>query len=681
MVDIYQHSGGHRPDAESESTIPPGAEDGSSPMPYTPKRAPRTRRRQSRSERVSVFATKARAWMLFAMLDGAVVVAGYGVAEVATLRDRAPALYFHHFAWFIGLTLVVHLSTNRIFGLYGRIWRHAGVEEARNIVLACGTALGILLLLYPFGRMLRVTRVPIEVLPIGCILTLAGIGALRFHSRLLGFERGSRRPGVRVGVIGSGDAGAAVVREMLRSPISGLLPVAVFDDDSRSHGLSVIGVPVVGSVDQLPFVVPRIGIDQVVLAIPDPSNALVERCLREAETSGVPLKIIPSLGEVAGSVASATASVRSAREPRIEDLLGRTQVTTDLGAVRRALAGRRVLVTGAGGSIGAEICRQIEGFGPASLVLLDRDETHLHEAVASLSGDVEQVLVDVADRTAVDEIFDRYLPEVVFHAAAHKHVPILESHVIEAVVTNVVGSCNVIEAAAQSGTERFVLISSDKAVRPVSVMGATKRVGERVLTERAPRGSSYCAVRFGNVLGSRGSVIPTFRRQIAAGGPVTVTDPEMTRFFMSVEESVQLVLQASVLAQGGDIFMLKMGEPIRILDLAHRMIRLSGYTPGTDIAIEITGSRPGEKLREETRAPSEALLPTMHPSIERLLEAEPGVSVEFGLAALKAAVLHRDAMLTRSLLFELATEPPLGETAAYENVDDGTSAMDKAVSA
>jgi FlaA1/EpsC-like NDP-sugar epimerase len=681
MVDTYQQDSGQGPEVESEKTITLGPGDSTSPMPYASKRTARPRRRETRSERVSVLAAKARAWMLFAILDGAVVVAGYGVAEVVTLRGRAPYHYFHHFEWFIILTLVVQLSTNRIFGLYGRIWRHAGVEEARNILLSCGTALLILLALYPFGRMLRITRVPIDVLPIGCILTIAGIGALRFHSRLLGWQRGTRRAGLRVGVIGSGDAGATAVREMLRNPTAGLSPVAVFDDDRRKHGLSVVGVPVVGSVDDLPFIVPRIGIEQVVLAVTAPTNALVERCLRAAETSGVPLKIVPDLGELVGSVTSAPASVRSAREPRIEDLLGRTQVTTDLAAVGRALEGRRVLVTGAGGSIGAEICRQIEGFNPASLVLLDRDETHLHEAIASLSGNVEQALVDVADRTAVDEIFDRYLPEVVFHAAAHKHVPILETHVMEAVVTNVIGSCNVIEAAARNGTERFVLISTDKAVRPVSVMGATKRVGERVLTERAPRGSSYCAVRFGNVLGSRGSVIPTFRRQIAAGGPVTVTDPEMARFFMSVEESVQLVLQASVLAQGGDIFMLKMGEPVRILDLAHRMIRLSGYNPGTDIAVEITGPRPGEKLREETRAPREQLLPTMHPSIDRLLEAEPGKSIEFDLAALKAAVLRRDATLARTLLFDLATEPPLGESGAYEKVDGGRSPMDKAVPA
>jgi FlaA1/EpsC-like NDP-sugar epimerase len=679
MVDTYQQNGRHSREVEFGQSSALSREESPPPLPYAPKRTPRPAGQESRSERLSVLAARARAWMLFAFLDGAVVVAGYGVAEVVTLRDRAPSHYFHHFAWFIILTLVLHLSANRIFGLYGRIWRHAGVEEARNILLASGAALAVLLALYPFGRVLRITRVPLEVLPIGCILTVAGIGALRFHSRLLGWQRGTRRAGLRVGVIGSGDAGAAAVREMLRNPIAGMSPVAVFDDDPRKHGLSVIGVPVVGSVDDLPFVVPRIGIQQVVLAVPAPTNALVERSLRAAETSGVPLKIIPGLGEIVGSVPAAP--MRTAREPRIEDLLGRTQVTTDLAAVGRALVGRRVLVTGAGGSIGAEICRQIEGFSPASLLLLDRDETHLHEAMQSLSGNADQALVEIADRAAVDAIFDRYLPEVVFHAAAHKHVPILETHVLEAVVTNVIGSCNVIEAAARSGTERFVLISTDKAVRPVSVMGATKRVGERVLTERAPRGSSYCAVRFGNVLGSRGSVIPTFRRQIAVGGPVTVTDPEMTRFFMSVEEAVQLVLQASVLAQGGDIFALKMGEPVRILDLAHRMIRLSGYTPGTDIEIRITGPRPGEKLREEIRASSEELLPTMHPSIDRLLEAEPEASIEFGLAALKSAVGRRDATLARTLLFDLASEPSLGKTGGFGKADDGASGLNKAVPA
>ena len=330
------------------------------------------------------------------------------------------------------------------------------------------------------------------------------------------------------------------------------------------------------------------------------------------------MKILPGVQDMINEPAH-LAALRQAREPRIEDLLGRTPVPTDLESVRRSLEGRRVLVTGAGGSIGSEICRQVAGLHPAQLVLLDHDETHLHDTAATISGSCEQVLVDIADRAAVLEVFDRVRPEVVFHAAAHKHVPVLEQYPIEAARTNVLGTLNVVDAAAVMGTSRFVQISTDKAVRPSSVMGASKRVAEQAVLAHAPKGAAYSTVRFGNVLGSRGSVIPTFARQIAQGGPVTVTDPRMTRFFMSVEEAVQLVLQAAELSRGGEIFMLEMGVPVRILDLAERMIRLSGCQVGIDIPIEITGIRPGEKLAEVLSTPDEQVLATSHPYINRLL--------------------------------------------------------------
>jgi FlaA1/EpsC-like NDP-sugar epimerase len=626
--------------------------------------------------RLSLLATKVRSRMVFFFMDAAVVVAAFGIAEVVSLRDRAPADYWPKFLLFLLITLFVQLSANRVFGLYGRIWRHAGIEEARNIAMACLVTLAILLALYPIGFEMHLTRVPLQVIPLGCALTLLGIGLLRFHSRLLGWQRANRGMGIRVGVVGSKDAGAAVIRGMLRNPGAGMFPVAVIDDDERTHGLSLMGVPVVGSIDDLPAAIEKLQIQQVLLAIPNPSTSIVERCVRASEDAEIVMKIVPDLTDIVSSISGPlsepSVSIRSAREPRIEDLLGRREVVTDLAMVRNALDGRRVLVTGAGGSIGSEICRQVSGFGPDVLVMLDHDETHLYEASATTSATckVEQVLVDVSNRDAVMDAFIRWQPDVVFHAAAHKHVPILETHVVEAVTTNVLGTRNVLDAATEVGTERFVFVSTDKAVRPSSVMGATKRVGERLLLDRAPDGAAFCAVRFGNVLGSRGSVIPTFQRQIAAGGPVTVTDPHMTRYFMSVEEAVQLVLQSSVLAEGGDIYMLEMGEPVSILDLAHRMIRLSGLQPGLDIRIRITGPRIGEKLHEQLHSTTEDLSPTLHPSILRLLSPQIDASEELnaGVSELGLAAVDRNEVRARRILFDMVSEHTADESHELNNV-------------
>jgi len=598
---------------------------------------------------VAAWASHLRARLLFMVLDALAVFAAYGVAEVTYFGNRPPAYYWRDFLAFAGLALVVHLGCNSALGLYGRIWRHAGIEEARQVVLAGLTALGILLILRPLWRMLHLELVPLAVVLFGCALLTMAMGGLRFHSRLFAWQRGSRRVGLRVAVIGSRDAGAAAVRDMLRSPGAGLVPVAIFDDDGRGHGLSIMGVPVVGGIDDIPGAARRYTIQQVFLAIPNPSPVLVERALRASEAAGVSMKLLPSVKDIVAGKPQAV-TIRRAREPQIEDLLGRTPVTTDLGAVRDSLTGRRVLITGAGGSIGSEIARQVAAFKPAHLVLLDHDETHLHEVALGITGPSEQLLVDVTDRAGLFEAFVRDRPDVVFHAAAHKHVPVLEEHPIEAARVNVLGTLNVVDAAKAAGVERFVLISTDKAVRPTSVMGASKQLAEQVVMTNGPAEAAYCAVRFGNVLGSRGSVIPTFARQIAAGGPVTVTDPRMTRFFMSVEEAVQLVLQASVLTQGEEVFMLEMGRPVRIVDLAERMIRLSGHEPGVDLPISIIGPRPGEKLHEELHDPSEDVRPTIHPHITRLLPLDSTERISIVLPRLRVAIEQRDAKLVRELL-------------------------------
>ncbi|MGD0391951.1 MAG: nucleoside-diphosphate sugar epimerase/dehydratase [Acidimicrobiales bacterium] len=614
-------------------------------------------------------ASRIRSRLVFTLIDAFCVFVGYGLAEIAYFRDKAPGLYWEHFLPFLGVVMVLTLVANHVYGLYGRMWRHAGAEEARQLVLSAATVVSLLIVAYPLGRMARVELVPVAVIVVGCMFATAGMGLLRFHSRLFAWQRGSRRVGLRVAIVGSRDAGAAAIREMLRSPGAGLVPVAVFDDDTRAHGLSMLGVPVVGSIDDIPGSVSRYTLQQVLLAIPNPPPELVQRVLLTCETAGVTMKVLPVVSDLVDG-SSHMASLRQAREPQIEDLLGRTPVPIDLDTVRRSLAGRRVLVTGAGGSIGSEISRQVAELDPALLVLLDHDETHLHDTAATVAVQCEQALVDINDRLAVIDAFERFCPDVVFHAAAHKHVPVLEHHPIEAATTNVFGTLNVVEAAVRVGAQRFVQISTDKAVRPSSVMGASKRMAEQVVLSRAPVGASYCTVRFGNVLGSRGSVIPTFSRQIATGGPVTVTDARMTRFFMSVEEAVQLVLEASVLSDGGgEVFMLEMGEPIRILDLAERMIRLSGYEVGVDIPIHIIGIRPGEKLDEELRTPEEEVLTTQHPYINQLIPITAAAD-DFAadLFELRQATERRDADAARKLLFRVAAPQPVSPEATLNGL-------------
>ena len=601
--------------------------------------------------RVAAAASRIRSAILFVILDAVAVVIGYGLAEVTYFRDTAPTGYWFHFIGFLAIAVIVTILCNRLFGLYGRMWRHAGADEARQLLLSVATTLCVLIAFWPVGNAIHIELVPPFVVVVGCMFAASGMGVIRFHSRLFAWQRGSKRLGLRVAVIGSRDAGAAAIREMLRSPGAGLVPVAVFDDDERAHGLSLLGVPVVGSINEIPKATSRFTIQQVLLAIPSPSPELVERALRASEEAGVSMKMLPGVKDMLNEP-NHLAALRQAREPQIEDLLGRTPVPTDLEAVRRSIEGRRVLVTGAGGSIGSEICRQVSTMGPAQLVLLDHDETHLHDTAATLTSPAEQALVDIFDREAVFETFERYLPEVVFHAAAHKHVPVLEEHPLEASKTNVLGTRNVVDAASSVGTRRFVQISTDKAVHPSSVMGASKRLAEQTVLAHAPVGGAYCTVRFGNVLGSRGSVIPTFARQIALGGPVTVTDPRMTRFFMSVEEAVQLVLQSSVLSEGGEIFMLEMGVPVKIFDLAERMIRLSGCQVGIDVPIEITGMRPGEKLNEVLSTPDEEILATSHPYINRLVPTRAPESVFAAeLEELELATLRRDKVVVRNLLF------------------------------
>ncbi len=613
------------------------------------------------SHRIPVLATRVRAQLLFMVLDAACVVAAYSAAEVFYWRNVAPNEYGWHFESFVLLVMIVTLVCNQIYGLYGRMWRHAGLEEARQMILSSGTVAAALVVIYPLIRLAGYQVVHTQVIVFGLILATLGMSLIRFQSRIFAWQRGSRGSGLRVAIVGSRDAAASAVREMLRHPDAGLIPVAVFDDDVSVHGMSLVGVPVVGSIRDIPAATSRYLLQEVLLAIPNASPETIADVLHTAEAAGITMKVLPTVHDVVTG-GTGMFAIRQAREPSIEDLLGRTPVATDLEGVRLSLESHRVLVTGAGGSIGSEICRQVSGFAPAQLVLLDHDETHLHDTASVLEGPCHQALVDINDRGTLFEVFRRYRPDVVLHTAAHKHVPVLEDHPVEAARTNVFGTLNVIEASAAVGVTRFLLVSSDKAVLPSSVMGASKRVAEQVLLNRSPQDGVYCAVRFGNVLGSRGSVIPTFARQIKSGGPVTVTDPRMTRFFMSVEEAVQLVLQASLLSEGRDIFMLEMGEPVPIIDLARRMIQLSGGRVDVDIPIKVVGIRPGEKLAEDLREPDEEVLGTEHPSISRLLPiTTPQAWFDSCLGQLAEAAHRGDDDRVRQLLFAIAGTARDGE--------------------
>jgi FlaA1/EpsC-like NDP-sugar epimerase len=478
------------------------------------------------------------------------------------------------------------------------------------------------------------------------------LGGIRFQSRLFALNRRDNRPGgIPVVVLGAGEAAAELVRSMRRDEHCGLTPVVMLDDDPRKIGRSCIGVRVAGAFDDLPAVAAEYQVHQAILAVPSATREVVRRAADLADSCDLSMRVLPPVQELIGRRVQSSAL----RDLRIDDLLGRTPVETDLASVRALIEGRRVLITGAGGSIGSEIARQVAACDPSELLLLEHDETHLHETMATLPGVGTPLLADVRHRDHIARLFLEHRPQVVFHAAAHKHVPLLEAHPCEAVKSNVLGTKNVVDAAVAAETERFVFVSTDKAVRPSSVMGASKRVGELLTLSAGSRHRRYSAVRFGNVLGSRGSVIPTFLRQIEAGGPVTITDARMTRFFMSIPEAVQLVLQAAALSDGGEIFMLEMGEPVQILNLAKRMVRLSGYQLGTDIEIRVTGIRPGEKLAEELRTPDETPRRTGHRSIVSLRTPRPIDALEEEeIERLARFAIDGDAEPVRDGLFRLA---------------------------
>jgi len=515
-------------------------------------------------------------------------------------------------------------------GLYRGMFRYSGLRELTSVVLACFLSLVIVLIaLYPLGLLGRPQGMALGVFLIDFLLAMAFIGGSRTAIRL-GYEylrRRSRFQGINLGgdlkrviIYGAGDAGESIMRETELKGNAALQIVGFVDDDPRITHLRVHGKPILGQGKDLPDLVLRYRVQEVLIAAPAASGEEMKEIVRNCIQARVPYRTLPGIAEVMDG----RVELSQAREVRIEDLLRRKPVETDREGIGRFLSGKRVMVTGAGGSIGSELCRQITTHAPQDLILLERNECSLFQVEQELNKTPKgipfrPVLGDVTDRDQMEALLRETHPNIIFHAAAYKHVPLVENNIRVAFGNNVLGTKNIADLAAAFGVEAFVLVSTDKAVKPMNAMGATKRACELYLRKLATgsegRITRYITVRFGNVLDSSGSVIPTFREQIAKGGPVTVTHPEMTRFFMTIPESCQLILQAAVLGRGGEIFVLDMGEPVKILDLARDLITLSRLTPDVHIPITFTGLRPGEKIHEELWNSDEIPVPTEHPKI------------------------------------------------------------------
>ena len=529
------------------------------------------------------------------------------------------------------LTVAVQLVCLFLFHQFDGLLTYFSMPDLRRLVSACSVStLIIATLRFTVGV---IAAPPRGVILIDFILSIAVIAALRISFRgvrhfVYGRERQSTCKAQRIGIVGVGDCGAVLVKELLRSPWLGLQPIAFFDDNYRRR-CSIHGIPLVGRPERIEEFKNKLRLDEVVIAMPSASPRRTREILQLVNQAGVSCRTVPSLDQLAAGHVTVT----NLRPLDIHDLLGRPAVEIGDESVLAIIEGRSVLVTGAGGSIGSELCRQILPHGPAALIMLDRSEPQLFVAeqefrAHSLNGtSLVPVVGDVSRASRLRQIFQRFRPHVVFHAAAHKHVPLMEVQPEEAIYNNLCATALLADIAVEHAVERFVFISTDKAVRPTSVMGATKRLCEIYLQAAARRnsGTKFVAVRFGNVLGSSGSVVPTFARQIAAGGPITVTHPEVRRYFMTIPEAVSLVLQSSVFGNSGDIFVLDMGTPVRIADLARQMIALAGLTPN-DVEIVFTDLRPGEKLYEELTRDVEVVAATLHPKIARLVCPAPDIN-------------------------------------------------------
>lgn len=544
------------------------------------------------------------------------------------------------------------------FQLYNRIWQYASVGEmvaiAKAVIVSC-------LVSYAVTSFLSAGEITLYMFLQNLNGILLMLGGSRFVWRVFcdNFYGSSRsrggKPAQRTLVVGAGSCGVMFVKELAHNDSFMMKPVAFVDDDPYKQKLQLHGIPVMGTRLDIPRIVEEQRIDDIIIALPSVSKTQISDIINICKTTKARLKIIPHIQEyIQGKMAA-----NQMRDVQVEDLLGRDPIQTDLQNIADYVQNKIVLVTGAGGSIGSELCRQVAPFKPARLLLLGHGENSIYGIEMEMRRlfpnlPIETVIADVQDRTRIADVFREFGPQVVFHAAAHKHVPLMERNPSEAIKNNVFGSKNVAECADEFGAERFVLISTDKAVNPTSIMGTTKRIAEMFIQSLDKHSKTkFVAVRFGNVLGSRGSVIPRFKDQIARGGPVTVTHPEMVRYFMTIPEAVQLVIQAGAFAKGGEVFILDMGKPVKIVDLATDLIRLSGYEPNVDIDIEFSGIRAGEKLYEELLTSEEGMSSTMH---DRIFIGKPmninRTELEFEMRRLER-VLGSDPEEIRALLQHL----------------------------
>ena len=558
-----------------------------------------------------------------------IVVSALGSFALRTDLGPLFVYYLPQALWLMGISLIIKPFVYYSFGLYRRMWIYASTKELKLIVVAVSTASVIVSLVIILLRAFEVLPYyPRSTLLIDWLLSLVLVGGFRFSLRVI-VE--TQPPGIntytgvrRVLVVGAGDAGELVVREMQKNAQLRLQPVCFLDDDPDKQKKQIHGVPVVGRVNDLPRMVVVRRIQEVIIAIPSAPGRVIRQVADVCRKRGIPFRTMPGIYELIGG----KVNVSRLREVEIADLLRREPASINDRMIGASLGGKQVLITGAGGSIGIELCRQVARWGPSSLILLGHGENSIFESLLEMEENypslpIHAVIADVRDIDRLNIVFDNLHPQVVFHTAAHKHVPLMEANIEEAVTNNILGTRNIVEVSLNYDVERLVLISSDKAIRPSSIYGGTKRLSELLVLNAAHQsGRQFSVVRFGNVLGSRGSVVPLFERQIARGGPITITHPDMERYFMTIPEAVYLVLQASTMGQGGEVFVLNMGEQVRIQDLAEDIIRLSGLEPGTDIEIMFTGIRPGEKLSEELWDKGAHYEPTSHPDIVLLADED-----------------------------------------------------------
>lgn len=623
-------------------------------------------------------------WLAFSFrFDGALPgLSGISGIDGPKLQPQYDRLFRYTLLVVIAIKLLVFIAGR----FYTKWWRFTSMRDLQSVVVAVliGSLLvtTVLALWHPVHRGPRevVVGLPRGVLVLDFFITLTLVGGARFLVRSL-VERPGRsdlvaRRGREVLICGAGDAGNTLLRDIQRNRALGYNPVGLIDDDPRKAGLRVQGVRVLGARQDLKAILKETKIDEVLIAMPSAPGSVRREITDACRVAGVKCRTLPSLNElIAGEV-----TVRMLRDVSVEDLLGRAPVRIEFERVSRYLNGKTVLVTGAGGSIGSELCRQVLRAGPAALIMIDHAENNLFEIDRQVSGRGRTIpiIADCRDHDLMERILVEHRPSIVFHAAAYKHVPMMELNPLQAVDNNALATASLTELASIHGVERFCLISTDKAVEPKTIMGATKALGERIVESRDRRSATrFAAVRFGNVLGSSGSVVPIFRQQIAAGGPVTVTDAEMTRYFMTIPEAVQLVIEATGIAEGGDIFVLDMGDPVRIMDLAENMIRLSGREPGRDIAIEVVGIRPGEKLHEELFNLDEHVQTTRYGRILRATRpALDPVAIRVGLDLLRERVDAGDRSGAADVLWRTlsvrrdAADEPEPQNTMFETKED-----------